>query len=255
MNQVEDRQVHQLLRQSATGFAYPPTPDLRPAVHERLRQPPRWRALRLQPVGALLALLLAAALLLLVPQVRAAMIEVLRAGGITIFVGEPTLETQTPGSLPATATTVSDSSPPALLVPATPTSFEAAQEALGQASALPSYSTELGAPDQLYVDDEREAQVVIALWLEEGKPSYTLYMIATAQFAFKGADTVISTSVDGAEAFWVDGLHGFSLQEPGMWNGPVTSGSVLIWWRDDLTYRLEGAETLEEAQRIAASLR
>ena len=67
------------------------------------------------------------------------------------------------------------------------------------------------------------------------------------------------TTVDGERALWVRGPHLLQFREK---NGNVdydtrrlVNGNVLIWQEDTLTYRLETDLPLEEAVRVAESLR
>ena len=251
MNQADDLQVHEWLRQTGPDFEFPATPDVRGAVEERLRRRRPTRRMRLQPAWALLALLLFGALLMLVPQVRAAVLDVLRAGAITIFVTEPTSQVEV-----ATDTPKAGSEQPEFLVAATPTSAEAAREALGQTVELFSHAEGWGTADQVYVDDGDAAQVAILVWQPDEATRFTLYAIAAADFADKQAGTVVATSVRGIDAVWVEGLHGFSLRGvDGVWDWQSAQGAVLIWQEGGLTYRLEGAASPEEARQFAESLR
>lgn len=257
MEQHSDLQFDEWLRQTGPGFAFPPTPDIGVDVLERVRRNDR-RPLSLKPAWAFLVLLLAVALLMLVPQVRASVLEILRTGGITIFVTEPTPQAEDPSSISDTPTAVIDVGlqPSPILIPVKRTSLEAAREAFEQAIKLPSVPAELGAPDHIYIDVQTEPQVVVLDWLDGESEAllYRLYTIAATSFAFKQVDTVVSTNVHDAEAFWVDGPHGILLQDNGERYWEVTGGPVLIWSEGELTYRLEGAASLEEARQFAESL-
>lgn len=273
MNQVDDLHVDNWLRQTAAEFPYPQTPDVRQAVRRRIQPQsgppaktpaPSRRLPRLAPMWALLTVILLAASLLLVPQVRAAVIQLLRAGGITIFVAEPTphpavtpADDPRAAAPPATATIPSRSptaSPPSFLVPVTPVSLADAAEALDATSALPTSLSPYGAPHEVYVDDEDEAQVVILLWFAAEERRYLLYVIAARDFATKQVNELQTTTVDEHEAFWIEGPHGFILQGGDLWDTQTASGAVLIWSDGDLTYRLEGASSMEEARQLAEAL-
>jgi hypothetical protein len=280
MKQADDQVIERLLRRSASQFPYPPTPDVhahvRAAIRSRRptpRQPvslPR-PPLRLAPLSLALAVLLLLASLLLVPQVRASVRQLLRAGGITIFITDPTPTATAPGIRnpapaaisPATATPAAPATaaaPPSgepgqagLLVPATPISLAQAVEAL-QVATLPSSLPPFGAPQGIYVDDESAATVAILLWdLKDGR-QIVLYAIGGTDFAYKMADEVVTATVRGSQAFWVDGLHRFILRDGDFLTWETVRGSVLIWTEGDLTYRLEGAASLEEARTLAESL-
>lgn len=71
--------------------------------------------------------------------------------------------------------------------------------------------------------------------------------------------TVQTTSVDGVTALWLSGgPHTFGyLDSSGAFQTGTTRGvgDVLIWERSGVTYRIEGAASLTQALRVAASLR
>lgn len=254
MNQVDDRQDDKWLREIVSEFNYPPTPDIAAAVEKRLIAKSSWQLPRWQPVWILLGLLLAGALLMAVPQVRAAVLEVLRAGGITIFVGEPTPPADVPATERPPATPAADTSEMHFLVAVTPVALGTAHAALSQPNGLLSESTVAGAPDEVYVDRQEDAEVAIFVWRGDDGRRYTLYAIVAVDFAYKQAEAVATATVGDAEAFWVEGPHGFALRRGDMWDWEMTSGAVLIWTEGALTYRLEGATTREEAQQFAESL-
>lgn len=263
MNQVDDAHVHNWLRQTAAQFPYPPPPDVRSTVRRQIQPATQvpWPRVRLAPVWAMLALLLLAASLLLVPQVRAAVLQLLRAGGITILVTEPTpqpavLPTAVPqgAAPPATATPSTVDAQPSFLLPVAPVSLAQAQEAFAPLPPFPSSLPPYGAPQDVYVDDERQAQVAILVWPREADRPLVLYAIAARDFATKQVDALATTDVNGHEAYWIEGPHGFILQDGEMWDTQSASGEVLIWSDGDLTYRLEGAASLDEAQDLAAAL-
>ncbi|MCB0241206.1 MAG: hypothetical protein KDH08_21825, partial [Anaerolineae bacterium] len=82
--------LESLLEQAASGFPYPPTPDLTPAVMKQVQSPaasPPVTPRRLALVAAALLVVLAG--LMAVPQVRAAVLEVLHIGAVRIFLEEP----------------------------------------------------------------------------------------------------------------------------------------------------------------------
>jgi hypothetical protein len=267
----------------ASTFTYPPTPEMTMAVREKLRarrdRKPQ-RQTRLAWV-IVLALLLAAGLLA-VPQVRAAVLRFFQIGAITIFetgnaveataevsdtpiVESPITATSTLFSagvpetiIPATAT------PLPLYVPLTLTDF-ATLTTLAEAQAfapftlrLPAYPADLGMPDAVYIQESSQAQTVIFTWQEPANAEVVrlaLYEIWGDNFALKQAEQLQQTSVNGRDAVWVEGPHLFRLQDGRVESWQFVPGNVLIWWTaDGVTYRLEGAESLAEAIRMAESL-
>src|SRR5262245_35861119 len=101
----QDSAWEQQVRETARHFDYPATPDIATQVQSRLRagRPlSSTRAMRLA-VAALLALVLFGALWS-VPSVRAAILQILRIGAVTVIVGEetptPTATAQSPTRTP-----------------------------------------------------------------------------------------------------------------------------------------------------------
>lgn len=241
------------LRQWAADFPYPPTPDVAASVRQRLAAPsPRWDRRRLAYGAGLVLLLLIG--LLAVPPVRAALVNIIRAGAITIFVGEPT-PTPTPVANQAAATAV----------PATPLGAGMAAfaepitlaEAQSQAPAPLQLPAALPTPDEFWLHERERATAVISLWYDDAQPpavAYSLYQIDADQYANKGAERLQDTRVNGDLAFWIDGPHYFQLQDGSVRPWMIVEGNVLIWWAEGQTFRLEGAATLDEAVRIAESV-
>jgi hypothetical protein len=69
---------------------------------------------------------------------------------------------------------------------------------------------------------------------------------------------VTETTVNGERAVWTEGVHLLVLRAAG---GEMeflqffVNGNVLIWTVGEVTYRLEGTFTLEEAVALGESLR
>lgn len=230
--------------QWAATFAFPPTPDIAGKVGPLRRR--SVQALLTQPgrrLAWVVALLLLAASLLAVPGVRAAIVEILRAGGITIFVGEETSVDEIPPLLSEQL--------PAFTEPIT------LNEAMARFPDV-QLPAELPPPDDVLLHEEPVWDTaVIFLWRDEANPQQiglSLYQIHVAEYAYKGSEMLETTAVNGDPAFWVIGPHYFRLRgsAPEAWL--FVEGSVLIWWDGDVTYRLEGAKSLENALRIAESL-
>lgn len=261
------------LVETAASFEYPRTPDVSGRVRERLsgRQPAPMGVGRRLAWAAVVVLLLLASLLA-VPQVRAALGEILSIGAMTIFVEEEAMPgTATPSATAVTArapaavqeraTTELEASPspPArsLVVPATPVSLEAAREMVGDRLRMPAYPEDLGAPDGVYVDRRERPGVVVLVWEEAERPDETrlsLYQIQQANFGNKTARQVAETTVNGRRALWIEGPHMFQQADGSLQPWQFVPGPVLLWTEGAVTYRLEGAPSLEEAVRIAESL-
>lgn len=267
------------LAQTAGELLYPQTPDIAGAVLARTHAqgataPPR--RLRLQRTPALawtIALLVVAlASLFVVPGVRARIADFIQVGLVRIFLGGPTPT----APAPATATPNAPQTPAPLTETPTPgrtatplawlsdldgeTTLEQAGQALPFTLRLPTYPAGLGAPDLVFVQD-MGSPMAILVWMDAAAPTrvrMSLHILAPGGFSVEKSEPVVveGTSVDNHFAVWTTGpylvrLHGGNLDVRRM-----IDGHVLIWEAEDgLTYRLETDLPLEEAVRVAESLR
>jgi hypothetical protein len=248
------------LAETAADFEYPPTPNVVAAVRGRLAgsisptrldrgRPARW-------AWALAALLLVLGLLLGVPQVRAAIVDFLQIGAVRIFDGAPTAE---PTATPRPSASPLDS----LLNLAGGSTLAAAEEHLGTKIPLPTYPSDLGEPDHVFVQ-ELGGPVAILLWLEPERPDQVrlaLYVLRLEGDAFAGkfeVDEVEEVQVNGRLAYWVRGEHVLQFLapsgEPRFEPRRPVADNVLLWETGGTTFRLEGRLTRDEAIRIAESL-
>lgn len=72
------------------------------------------------------------------------------------------------------------------------------------------------------------------------------------------AELVEEVEVGGEAAYWIEGQHTlFYLDEQGqpLEQRSRLAGSTLLWQRGDVTFRLEAALSMEDAIRIAESMR
>lgn len=266
----------QQLAEIAATFSYPPTPDIAGRVQKAL-QPRPARPRRTQRLAwAALVLLLFVSALLAVPTVRAALPEFFKIGAIRIL-PEPALPDENtaipavtiPGADRATsATPVEMPALPSathrptrtLLDLAGATTWEAAQ---AEAGFPLRYPPEHGLPDEVYRqevwDPGLEAPVFIFVWRDEDSPSevaLALYQIPLPYYGLKSASlsAISETVVYDQPAYWVEGPHRLQLQTGEVAEWLFVPGNVLIWAEGEVTYRLEGADTVAEAVRIAESL-
>ncbi len=237
------------LRQIAGAFPYPPTPSIR-----ALTTPPGprrpWRRL----AWAVAAILLVVAGLLAVPQVRAAVAEFLQLGAIRIF--------QTPS--PATVFPAEEKNPTpvtSLLDLAGETSLAEARERLTFPLRLPTYPPDLGPPDRVFRQDLGGPVVVLA-WLDPEQPErvqLSLHQLSPGTFAEKGDPGHIQeTIVNGRPAYWTEGPYLLQFRrgnETQFDLRRLVQGHVLLWTEGEITYRLETDLPLNEAIKIAESLR
>jgi hypothetical protein len=227
-----------------------------------------WYANRLAWVVA--AVLLLAALLLAVPQARAAILNFFQMGDIRIFPADPTVTPVFEGSSGEDAATPLPTAealtPPGFSINdlTGETTLAALEEDMGDAVLLPEYPAGIGLPDRVYLQNEF-GPLGILVWLETdstNKAWAVLYILNLDQGAFGAkfqVESLQGTVVNGEPAYWVEGQHMLSFYDA---NGQVeiqharlVEGNTLIWTADDVTYRLETVLTLEEAVRMAESMK
>ena len=257
----EHSDVEALLRVSAKAFDYPRTPNIAMGVGLRLDDEARthviaawftgWlRQVVARPVLRIaLAVLLVAAVVvasaLVVPQSREALADFFGLSHVKVEVG-PVLEL-----------------PPPVLSPdsfAEPATLSAAQERVDFVIRLPTVDGTRMTPDAVYIEDRSPgAEVVITVYEEEG---FDLYQSAQGHFSkgLPSSDLLLDTTVHGQEAIWigVGGHIASSLDDQGRVVVETLRSierATLLWEEMGVTYRLETRMSLEEAIRIAESLR
>jgi hypothetical protein len=268
------------LRATARTLPFPPTPDVAQAVARRLAleaaqpsararavaHPPRW-------AWAVGALVIALAALLAVPEVRAGLIEFLQIGAVRVFLGAPSptppssegevIVTALPltGTAPAVTPAPTEAFLTSVLQLAGETTLEEAKARAGFPVLLPTYPADLGAPDRVYLQNIGGAAVVL-VWLNRAEPErarLSLHELGPGTFANKGAPTSLeTTTVNGRPAAWTEGPYLLEFLRNGRSDaelGRLVTGHVLIWEDSPMTYRLETDLPLEEAVRIAESLK
>ena len=265
--------LEERLAQAAASFSYPPTPDIAGSVRERLtteRRPSGWRP---SMAGHRLAWALAALLLFggiaVTPDARARILAFLRIGSIEIVV--PTVTPIIPTAPAVVATQPATARPASSPTPLSSrlnlngqTTLDDARTRVDFPIRLPSYPPDLAAPDGIYVQD-LGGLAVILVWLESGSParvSMSLHQLTEDAFARKlvqQPEFIQETTVNGRRAAWVRGPHLLQFRAPGggfeLRERRLVLGNVLIWEENEITYRLETELPLEEAVRVAESLR
>jgi hypothetical protein len=204
--------------------------------------------------------------LLAVPEVRAAVLEILRIGGITIFLNEPTV---TPTATPQSITTGVVRTPRPTFTPFTEptpivsvldlpgeTTLEEARSVVSFDILLPTYPDNLGPPNRVFLQD-LGGSVVTLVWLDEdGNVRLSLQMLNERSVGSKyEPNNYAHTTVHEQAAMWLTGPHILAFYEPG--GGDFIrriESNVLIWEQGIITCRLEIDASLEEAVRIAESL-
>lgn len=282
-----DDQLERALRALGEGLAYPPTPDLAAAVRARLVA---GRPARTSPLARLFAapaarrlalafialIALVGAVLIASPAAREAIAGRLGVPGITIEYATPT-PTARPGATPATPTIT----PTPRATPASAgerlglgrrLTLAEARAAVAFPLLVPTLPT-LGEPDEVYLGEPPRGGQVSFVWLPRpGLPAaaetgvgllVTQFRATIDPLIFKKIvdpnTTVEFVTVGGGNGYWLAGEphEFFYTDSQGAVQREFTrlAGNVLLWEQGGSTFRIEGARTLDEALRIALSLR
>jgi hypothetical protein len=255
------------VQDTARTLHFPPTPDLAGAVNRRLRVPQKQRiAPRLLWKSAAVGLLVLAALFA-VPPVRAAIVQILRVGAITIFTVEPTpFPTTAATSQPSVNAATSLSAPTATPLRSVldlygETTLEDARQRVDFPLRLPAHSEQIRPPDKVFVQD-LGGSVVIMVWLDPDQPHQSrlsLHQFGPGTFAEKLQPRFVrETTVNGQRAVWARGPHLLQVWDKDraeISQRRLVNGHVLIWQEGEVTYRIESTLQLDEAVQVAESLR
>ena len=200
---------------------------------------------------ALATVVAALLVVVLVPPVRAAVLDLFRIGGVTVR------EVPSPSGAPATT----DPGSPAATSPATAVvgSLEEASDRVGFEIATPSG---LGAPTTIAVT--REGRVVELTWGAGAGSTRLDVFDGSLSFGYLKSvwQAVTPTDVEGKEAVWLAEPHLIEWTDRAgatVASAPRVAGPTLVWVdRDEagreITYRLEGPATLDSAKAIAESV-
>jgi hypothetical protein len=227
-----EQQLHALGRE----LAYPPEPDLAPAVLARLdRKPFPWRRVAL--AIAVLAVALAAALA--VPQARTALLRWFHLRGVTV----ERVDTLPPAVERSQARGLGR-----------PLSRKEAEHELGVRLALPPLAG--GEPKRVYVLAGAFATVILH---DQGHALLLSEFRATRYELLKklvGSKSVIApATVNGARGLWLEGPpHTLTYVDRfGEFREKAERihGNVLLWNRGELTLRLEGKISKARALQLA----
>lgn len=261
MNEMEfENKLHSI----ANGMEYPRTPDIAGSVttHLRTATRPRFNAKAL--AWSLTIILVLCSSLMLIPPARAAILEFIQIGVVRIFPQPvtPTLEpilTVTPvAQLPITATS-SESLIPILNQMTGKTTLAEAQKKVDFPIVLPTYPDDLGQPDYVYVQNA-DGKLAILIWLDPQHPDQiqmSLSIIANGSWIVrKNQPTAIqATQVGKLRAVWTTGPYPVVISNGDVQYEYLVNGHGLIWADQDVTYRLETNLSIEEAVKIAESLK
>lgn len=211
------------------------------------RNPQRYR-----PLWAAMAALVLLAFLLALPPVQASLRRPLCLGSVCIvWNGSPH---PTPGQEVSPASTPL----PSVLGLAGRTTLALAQAQTTFPIRLPTYPADLGRPDDVFLQNLDGAAVVLA-WADHANPDrvrLSLSELSSGIYVYKFTSQPIAvTKVHGQQAFWTTGPYMVQLQDGTYDMRRLVTGHALIWTEGDITYRLETSVSLDEAVRIAESLR
>jgi hypothetical protein len=253
----------------ARRFAYPPAPDVTAAVTVSVmhgtsvgRKGSRRSARRLSFAIIALMIAISLAVTMTVPTVRAALLEWIRSGAVQIYLIQPS-PSPTPTLRPGTSIpTFSPSVTPlaSALDLAGETSLAEARERAGFPILLPSYPTDLGQPQHIFLQ-ELDVPSVVLVWMNAAQPNeirFSLSQTPSGSVVLQkmAPQEVANTFVNGQPAYWVTSPY-VLVDRRGDWDVTrlISSGHTLIWTAGDMTYRLESELELAEAVRLAESLR
>lgn len=258
MEQLDSSKFEAQVRKLAGQMRYPPTPDIASIIAAQLmnetnRGRKRYLRIAIQASFAVIVLFLAA---MLVPGVRAAVLEFLQIGSVRIQ-----LATRTPS--PAASTPNPFPTPYPSLFSSVDlggeTTLQAAQEQVDFTILLPNYPSDLGKPDRVFLQDQN-GDLLVLIWmdpLDNNRASLSLIEMEPTAFISKGSpETITETTVNDAPAVWLQGEHYLFLTSArsGLGINVTILGNVLIWEKDGITFRLESSLELEESTLIAESL-
>ena len=266
MDELQQELFGKQLLSISKGLDYPRTPDIAGAVMTRLRGATRPRFISRRLIWSLTVILILFSSLMLIPPARAAIIEFIQIGVVRIFRAEPTPlappNQEIPSTVvPVTATPVPTSQPliPILENLAGEMTLDEAQKAVNYPILLPSYPPDVGKPDRIFVQDA-DGKMTVLVWLD---PQHTdqilmsLHFLPAGSWAIKKIEPthIQETTVNSQRAIWAIGPYPLRLSNGDLDFVRLIDGHVLIWEQGDITYRLETDLSLEEAVKIAESLR
>ena len=266
---MTDMEFENRLSSIANGMEYPPTPDIAGSVMTRLRPSTRPRFISRKLAWSLSIVFVLISSLALIPPVRAAIIEFIQIGVVRIFPRsvEPTAEviqTAIPETMPPLTATPGASIPPPSLIPlfeniAGETKLANAQQIANYPILLPTYPPELGQPNHVYVQDADGAMTIL-VWVDPLDPEdavMSLHFIPEGSWAINKMGPVVieETHVNGQRAVWAVGPYPLKMRNGDLDVTRLIDGHVLIWAEGDITYRLETDLDMEEAIKVAESLK
>lgn len=256
-------QLESALVRTGKVIAYPATPALAARVQAQLVSPRQTAWLPRRAFIAIVALVIALALLVAIPETREALAQILGLRTIRIIPVTPTA-TPLPGTFqPVTAT------PRSQVLSATPIPrIQCCETTLADAQAKSRFKVLLPpdqSPSRVYFQSLPSfgsgAQQVILIFGDPNVPQFTLYQATNILYMkiAQGGTVISESQVKGQRALWLTGaLHVLIVQD--------SSGSIefepernvnlntLGWEIGTVTFRVETPLSKEQAIRFAESL-
>jgi hypothetical protein len=123
---------------------------------------------------------------------------------------------------------------------------------------LPTYPSTLGPPDAVFVQELGD-QTAMLVWVDPAQPrrvTLALQALGPNAFVEKVKPRKLQDArVNGQPAMWASGAYLLQTRSGDMDIRRLITGHVLIWREGGITYRLETDLPMEEAVKIAESLR
>ena len=231
------------LRALAAEIEFPDGPELAAAVRAEVERPRRSRRRGVAADLALLVVVLAG--VLAVPSARTAIERWLGIGGVRFEFVDKLPERRIVGT-PDLGTTISlrdaqDRAPFRIVVP---------PGDIGRYTLYVHEPPRGGVVSFVYGGTKTRARMI----LSELEGDYRPYILKT----ISNTNVVTETEVNGRPALWLVGAHYVEFADATGHFGfePARlAGRVLLWERGGVTYRLEGDLTLDQARKIAESIR
>lgn len=264
MNELPQELFEKQLLAVSKEMQYPRTPDVAGSVMKRLYRRPHFFS---RPFAwSLTILLILCSSLMLIPSARAAILEFIQIGAVRIFRLEPTPlappNQEAPVTMvPVTATPRFTAEPliPILERLAGEMTLEEARQVVDYQLLLPSYPSDLGPPDRVFVQDA-DGDMTILVWIDPQQPDevlMSLHFLPSGSWAVKKVNPTLvqETTINGERALWTIGPYPVQFSNGDLDFIWLIDGHVLIWFDGEITYRLETDLSLEEALKIAESLK
>ncbi|MGZ3584628.1 MAG: hypothetical protein ACXVCT_17950 [Ktedonobacterales bacterium] len=267
MNPLDVDRLEQHLREAGAALPYPPTPQIAARVLQRLNAgaPPHSASRRW--AWAVVAVVVVLSALMLVPPARAAILDFIQIGVVRILRGPnlPPAPVYAPTSMPTaglqspvTPITATPGSPAVLDLDGE-TTLADAQTKVAFPVLLPSYPSDLGKPDRVYVQD-MGGPMLLLVWLDPARPDrvrMSMHEIAPGSWAITKFNprVVQEVQVNGEPGAWTEGPYMLETRSHNYVERQLVEGHVLIWTENNITYRLETDLPVEQAIKIAESLK